>query len=172
MKYVQNVRYTTYHSEGLKPSGAKKSIVAMLVFLVAFLRGTTLLATDTPLIQFQNLSLTYQKYAEGSRDPLVNQGTLPGRFMNFSFDLNFQVSLLHVVYFDSIINSFANESQFSLVGWHYFVGLHVIPTLDVYYEHWSQHALDSSFSQGYPVQDSVGFKWWLYKSDEKQRSLF
>jgi hypothetical protein len=92
-----------------------------------------------------------------------------GPTLNKELDLHFNAKVLKVGYFDNMVWSLVDQSQFRWVGWNYKLGVHTLPFLDVEYEHFSRHILDAKdpfqthFSARYPVEDSINVNLYLLR---------
>ena len=98
--------------------------------------------------------LEYQSVNQNSRIAEIGNYK-PAHVMSLNADLN----LLGPLFWENSIHGLATEEQFRLVGWKFFLGVHVAPFLDVGVFHHSQHILDANNPIGrFPLEDAPGFR--------------
>lgn len=137
-------------------------LAALLTFLAAVNSAS---ASEFKLLDFQEASLNYKKFL-GARHWLV---TSPQNELNLTLNTNF----LHFLFWNNRVHSITDEANFAYVGWNYFLGIRVTRFLDVQYEHFSAHLLDGRSRDGwYPVEDSIGFKLFLYRDKSSGPAVF
>lgn len=85
--------------------------------------------------------------------------------------LSVDTAVMHYFFFNSLVHGTSDEpisgpgyGQFRTVGWQYQLGIYVTEFLTVQYEHHSQHMLDYSGGNHFPVENSLGFTLKLYES--------
>jgi hypothetical protein len=118
------------------------------------------------MIEARELSLTYRKFHDSSRHPLLYR-TKP----DSGIDLDVNMDIARYFFWDNKIHALMDQHQYRLVGWNFKVGLRVFQSLEVQYEHHSQHLLEDRYPYApYPLEDSIGFKLILFRKDV--RSLF
>lgn len=111
-----------------------------------------------------DLSVDYVQFFSGGRAPLISLNGLPNKELGQRVGVNMTLETLGVVYWANRIEGLTDrdtavgDGQFRSVGWEFDVGFHILPQLDVYYHHHSQHVLDHAEPFAYPVEDGIGFK--------------
>ena len=126
-------------------------------------------ANDNWFIQVDELTLNYKKYHPSSRHPLFYDSKMKeGIDLTMNNDLGFGL-----LFWDNVIHSATNSSQYYLVGWQFKLGLRMTQFLTVQYEHHSQHVLDSTYpNMKFPVEDSVGFTLRILSTTKRGKSIF
>jgi hypothetical protein len=97
--------------------------------------------------------------------------------MGKQIDLNVNADILTYGFWENRVHSMTDETvdgpgQFRVVGWNYRIGVHVSKYLDVYYEHFSRHLLDTTYPTAFPVQDSFGIKLRIFELNSPRQELF
>lgn len=152
------MRYSTAIKIGLI------SYIAAMALCLASMRG----AHAWELIEMQDVYVNYKQFLPGGRDPLITGNGIPGQLMDRELNLHMDMDVLRVGYWHNMVHSMTAKDkdgggQFRVVGWNTQVGVHLCTYLDVQYEHYSQHMLDGTLPNGFPVQDSVGIVLHLYR---------
>ena len=114
-----------------------------------------------PAFELTNLSLVYQRFDPSNRIPDLS-GFIAKEGLNLEIDTN----LFWRVYWGSRVVSFTDDGGYKLVGLNMHIGVRVLPSLSIEYEHFSKHMLDhtdANYPAGkFPVQDSLNVVWRLY----------
>lgn len=116
----------------------------MLIFLLSLCHA----------VEIANLSLEYKQIAGGSYAPELPQGSIPRGELNLDIDL----MIMSPIYWKNRVHSMIDQNQFRLIGWHFELGAFVTPNVQIYFEHHSQHILDSQSENHFPVLDAVGVR--------------
>lgn len=147
----------------------KKLLLILLLSTKAF--GFDVVSLDKVVID-------YKTYLPGSRDPLINSNGLLNKAPGQSLNLSLNTTLLKYAYFNGTVHSTTdidlstNSGQFRVVGLEAELGIRLTPFLNLYYYHYSQHLLDTTYQfGGSPVLDGVGVSIILF-SKEKHDSIF
>ncbi len=131
-------------------------------------------ATGDNLVQLKEVAVDYKDFVSGGYDPLINSNGLLGREMGTELNLTLDTDVLSVFYFNNRIHGMTDElpgvgpGQFRTVGWQFQYGLRLSPALDIYYEHHSQHLLDTPGISHYPVNNSIGVKLILFTTGRRE----
>lgn len=122
-----------------------QSLAFMMLFTASY---------SAKAVEVKDLSLDWQKYMGTLRLlelPYAQQGE--------SLGLNLNLGLIEPFYWNNRLSSISSASKFQWIGWQFELGAN-IASVDVFYSHHSQHTLDGSHPfMGYPLQNSVGFRW-------------
>jgi hypothetical protein len=126
-----------------------------------------LLATSAQAdwIGVEKLSIDYVHYFPKGRAPLLTDNGLPDREPGHRVGFDLTLGLPATFYWGNRVESYVDHDskegggQFRSVGWNFEFGTNVIPQMDVYYHHHSQHVLDHAYDQGFPVEDGVGVRF-------------
>lgn len=124
-----------------------------------------LLSTNAYAFEFMALDKAYVDYAHytWAREPFLAQaGFVPTDKIDLHVDLNL---LSNVVFFQNMVHSEMDKSQYRLIGWNYKLGVHVNSTIDLFFEHYSQHILDAP-TVSPNTFDAIGFRIYLYKQKD------
>lgn len=123
------------------------------------------------MFTLQRVDIDYKAYAAGGHDPIIQDSGLQNREANKYVSLSVDTTVLHYFFFRSLVHGTSDQpivgegsGQFRTVGWQYQLGLYVTDFLTVQYEHHSQHLLDYSGINHFPVENSFGFTLKLYES--------
>lgn len=101
-----------------------------------------------------NLGLEYKQISGGTVMPELPAYSLPRGELNLNLDL----MIIGPLYLKNQIWSVIDQSQFRAIGWHYEIGIFIMPWLQVYAEHFSKHVLDTQNQGHFPVYDSFGLR--------------
>lgn len=111
-------------------------------------------------LNLEEFSVDYARYKDGSRDPAIYPYTPHERL-----DVVGNLSALKYLYLNNTIHSETDSQQFRLIGWHYQMGVHIGKYADLYGEHFSQHLLDTTGPNPYPMENLIGLKVYLYRRE-------
>ncbi len=109
--------------------------------------------------RLDEVSIDYARYKQDTRLPILYPNVPKERL-----DVNINFSFLKIGYINNTIHSLTDANQFRLIGWHYQVGVRLGKWVDIYGDHFSQHLLDTQLSN-FPVENSAGIKFYLYRLD-------
>jgi hypothetical protein len=128
-------------------------MIKYLTFLLLFTSCAQTKILETKEVSFEFLHFTH------SRQPFL----LPTNRAVNEINLNVNLSLLNdYMFIDNTVHSQTDIYQYRLIGWHYKVGFRLIPRVDFYFEHFSQHLLDYiPFMDN--TYDGIGVKIYLYE---------
>jgi hypothetical protein len=145
----------------------KVLVAGLLLALVAFPRAS-MADGAWKLLSLRETKLNYKYFVHPGRDPLFTDSS-----QKEELNLSVNTDLLSVFYWDNTVHAKTNDAQYHVVGWNIHLGVHVCRYLDVQYEHFSKHLLDSSLPyMKFPVEDSVGVNLYLYRREPAGGSLF
>lgn len=129
------------------------------VMLLALL---LILSTQARAIELRSLAVHYQWFDSSNRIP-----DLDGFKAKEGLALSMETDLFWRFYWNTSIVSLTDPGQYRLVGLNMHLGARVTESLSVEYEHFSKHLLDhgdAGYPAGkFPVQDSLGFVWVIYR---------
>lgn len=145
-------------------------LFSMLIILLSVFVGSQSFAQIDPLIEVTELSATGKKFT-GTPQLSIFNNLSTGSTPNFGLDLTLNTTFLSFFYWHNTINSVTDRTQFRMISYKFEVGARVLPCLDLEYGHNSQHVLDVTPPNGFPVYDYIGFKLNLINTNPK-RSIF
>lgn len=104
--------------------------------------------------QINHLSVDFFRAKDGSRfleSPLEQIETRVG--------LSLDLEILNPVYWNNRVFFLGGKSQVEWVSWRFEIGINVLKTFDIFFEHNSQHRLDRPGQNYFPTTDGVGVRW-------------
>ena len=108
--------------------------------------------TRASIVSVTSLTIDYKSYLGSSYQPLVANP-------HNGLDLALMTNITPYVYWGSSVFSMTDNSQYRSVGLNLLLGLRIIPLLDVYFEHQSEHELDANNPlPRFPEYDTIGVK--------------
>ena len=133
----------------------------LLLFLL--LLPLTANATDYKILELDSLYVDYKNFAQSTRDPLFYAST-----KKESLSLNMNTNLIDFIYLDSRVHGETNYAKYELVGLEIRLGARITRSLEVGYQHHSQHLLDDRYPyMGFPVEDSFNVRLYLYGNSKR-----
>lgn len=100
------------------------------------------------------VSVTYDRFVGSNRFL-----ELPNEEVKDRLNLNLNINVVGPFYWDNNIFMLTTPGRVAWVGYQFEVGFH-IKTIDVFFHHVSQHALDNNPAFGFfPVNDSIAIRW-------------
>lgn len=113
---------------------------------------------DTKLLEVKDTYLDYMHYTFAA-EPFMLPNVPTNRI-----DLHLNLELLNrTLFIDNMVHSETDQYQYRLIGWNYRFGIHLGDYVDVYFEHFSQHLLDTTSLNGTNSYDAVGARIYFYK---------
>lgn len=120
--------------------------LACLVLLISQSAGSI------EYLKVERLSIEYQSFKSGSRDPRVPTGFKDG------VKLKLDWIIFGPLYWRNVIPTTTDGSQFRTIAWEFEVGSHLGP-FDFGIQHFSGHLLDMRHPvSAFPVQDAIFFR--------------
>lgn len=136
--------------------------ISLILLCSALLSSSALAEEDWKPVQLKEVYINYKNFMY-ARDPLF-YNSVPKTEINFNINTDF----LEILYFNNKLHTMTNYKQFYVVGWNFFVGMHLGDYVDVQYEHYSKHLLDDKHPYApFPFEDSVGINIHLYKRENR-----
>jgi hypothetical protein len=141
--------------------------------MLRWLLPLALFLTAHPIyaLEVKELKINYRNFHPSGR--LLE---LPGLQVKEGLNLGLNLDLIGPFYWNSTIRSLTDGGGYKFLSYNFFLGVRVFSNFYVEYEHRSGHAFDRSdsvFSNGrFPVEDSLGFQWYLIRSDANSPALF
>jgi hypothetical protein len=157
----------------MKQGSFNKTLIAALPLVLL----ASVAASGDDLVELNEVSIDYKDYFAGGYDPLITGNGIGDRGLGKGIELNVNTDVLSVFFFNNRVHTMTDEitsgngaGQFRTVGWQFQLGLRVSKMfpLDIYYEHHSQHLLDTPGVQHFPVNDSVGLKLTLFSKRRRE----
>jgi hypothetical protein len=138
-------------------------IATFLVFLLAF---TAEAGEHGDILKLRSLNIKYNNYFDGSRHPIVT--SQPKEALSINLDTDF----LEYFFFNNKVHAVTDNGQYRLVGWNSLIGFRPFESLDVFYEHHSQHLLDTQGERKFPSEDSWGITIHIFREKHRPESMF
>lgn len=140
-------------------------IKSSLLFLLAL--SSPAMATDYRLLDLDHIDLEYYKVVD-NRDDFSSYGE-PGSIGEHWVDgaaINFNLTAVQIddysIYWDNKVHMLDTEKQVREVGWEWTYGLDIKNKVDFFWYHHSQHVLDATGPEPYPLQNYYGVKVNFY----------
>ena len=112
-------------------------------------------------IKVENLYIETEKRVSYNTDyHMVNQDQA-----KYDLNLGLDLTLPATMYYNSKVVSTTDSDQFRFVGLNFEVGARPFTGIDVYFGHFSGHALDDSFNRDFPQTNKIGIRFNLIKGD-------
>jgi hypothetical protein len=129
--------------------------MVLLILAMSFCQAADL----SKYIKVDRLFLETEKRSGVNREYyLVNRES--ARYdLNLGLDLEIPASF----YYNNRVTSTTDDNQFRFVGYRFEVGTRIIKGLEVYFQHFSGHALDESFDEDFPQQNKIGIRFNLIR---------
>jgi hypothetical protein len=112
-------------------------------------------------IKVKNLYIETEKRVLTNREYFLVDQYGATNDLNLGLDLEMPAS----IYFNNKITSITDDSQFRFVGYNFEIGAEPIKGIEVYFEHFSGHALDQTYVNDFPQFNKVGIRWNFIKND-------
>ena len=117
-------------------------------------------------IQAQDLSRfikTKRLYIETERRVVTNREYYLRDRRDATYDVNLglDLELPQTVYYNNKVTSITDSNQFRFIGLDFEVGMRPFEGIDVYFQHFSGHALDESYPEQFPQRNKIGIRWNL-----------
>ena len=107
------------------------------------------------IVKIKNLFIETEKRTNVNREYyLVNQ-----KSAEYDFNLGLNLDLPMSFYYNNIVNSITDNSQFRFIGYQFEVGAKPFNGVDIYFQHFSGHALDQRFTEDFPQRNKFGVRF-------------
>jgi len=137
------------------------SIILASTLIVAALCIGTAFAGDLDGFELDEVAFKHQHYLY-HRSPLM-----PDSNGKDYIALNVKTTMLSYVYWNTLVHGTSDSAQYRQIGLNMKFGVRVFKSLDIEYDHHSQHLLDTTHpSSRFPVQDSIGFNLYFYRNNK------
>jgi hypothetical protein len=129
------------------------------------------------LIQLDELSVTARSYMDYSRYHIITDNGLPNKVLEKEFQISIKTTLFEYMYWDNLILSHTDRDrisgygQFRTVGYQSRLGLRLSRYVDLGIHHFSQHVLDYTGNQAFPMMDALEIKIYLYRRTAQEALL-
>lgn len=140
----------------------KSLILAIWLAFTAFISPTQAIEIGKwRILEVKDVYVDYMRY-KYAQDPYLAPTYHPKDRLDLHLDLEMMNGF---IFFDNMVHSLTDESQYRLVGWNYRAGVHILNFADVYIEHFSQHLLDyvPASTNSY---DALGIRIYFYRRDK------
>ncbi len=162
---------------------ARSSFVGVLVslLLVGAVTECQSYGKDLKLLDVDEVNVSTAKFG-CNREPMTPQYGCKDYVGRVEVDFNLRI--LGAGYWDNNVHTEGLRGQVKTVGWHFEMGAHVTPYLDMFYEHHSRHVMEgdqplyydhkiNDYKRGvFPVEDSYGIRFKFYTNPKASGSLF
>ena len=146
----------------------KAFFITFIITLVLLFFSTKVFASDIDGFKLDEASINYKRFIGETRNPLFLHSK-----QKEEINVNLNTTLLNVFFFNNKIHSMTDENQYKIIGLNLFLGVRLFESLDFQVEHFSKHLLDERYApQDFPVENSVGFVWYLHRDQGKKASMF
>jgi hypothetical protein len=117
-----------------------------------------LLAMPAQAVELKSLAVEFRKYPGKTYF-----AELPDDQIREQISVVFDTHLGSCFYWWNEIHGSSTDAQFRWIGWHHMLSCR-LNSVDFFYEHHSQHALDRVQYGGlhFPVSDALGVRWKIY----------
>jgi hypothetical protein len=104
-----------------------------------------------------------QLYLETEKRVMVNRSyyLVDQNDAQYDVNLGMTMQLPYTFYYTKRVESIVDSSQFRFVGLRFETGFTLFKHIDVYYQHFSGHALDSQYEDNFPQDNKIGIRWHL-----------
>lgn len=137
-----------------------------LLFLLT-MHNATANAGNFPF-ELQDVYIDYRHETTVGYDPVLQALNDPNTTINNHLDLHIDLNVLRGLYWNNMVNTTSDQSQFKVIGWEYGLGARLFPCLELGYYHHSQHWLDSNDTQHFPLENAIQVKLIFYNKDQKE----
>lgn len=141
-----------------------KDFIAIIVLIVA----TPGRAVGADILKLQEFTFNYKRFADNNHAPYFADNARQKDAVAF----NAQADIGPYLFWNQEVHGESDPGQFHSIGYHFWLGARVTQNIDLQYEHHSQHLLDSSRTDHFPVEDSVGVTLYLFKADKNRNALW
>ena len=102
-------------------------------------------------------------YIEMDRSILSNRNyyLVDKRSRKYGVNLGLNLDITDLSFFNSKLISITNASQFKYIGLTFDTGVKLIKGIELYYKHFSGHALDQEFPDRFPEENALGIRFRL-----------
>jgi hypothetical protein len=145
----------------------------IFVLGVIMIQSTLSYAEDP--VSLRELSIDYKWYMTHSFDPIINANGLQNRAMANGLNLNMNLDVLTYGFIDTTVFSLTDQptdngpmGQFRSVGLNVKLGMRMTDAIDLYFEHRSQHVLDTTLPFPFPEQDGIAIKIYLINKNKHE----
>ncbi len=135
----------------------------ILVYLITVLTMACIILlaanSEAAVLELEELNISYSKFAHPNRSAYFPQE------QKDAIATESRTSILKYGFFSTNVHGTSDDSQYRLIGLKFDLGVRLGRIMDVYYEHHSQHLLDTSdyYGRGFFVEDSLNIKLYLYR---------
>ncbi len=147
------------------------AIICMLVGIACILWAQCVDAREFKLIELRETTIAYRSFLPGGSDASITDNGLSNKTLGEEVNLHVNVDFARYFYLNNRVHGTTDKDattgeggQFRMIGWNYSLGVRLSSYLNVEYEHHSQHALDHTLPRHFPLEDSIGFKLFIYKA--------
>jgi hypothetical protein len=124
-------------------------------------------------LEVKEVRVNYRRF-----HPTARLLEIPGFRAKEAVNLGLNTDLIGPFYWDNVIKSLTDDGGYRYIAWNLFLGVRVFQNFRIEYEHESGHYIDHD-QAGYitlggrhPVQDSIGFQWYLHLDPTPGKSIF
>lgn len=137
----------------------------ILLTLSSFITAlqSTARADDAGLIELEQVYVNFKQYSQDTREPLLELNGPPGSHADKGLELHLDTNFYRYFYWHNVVHGTTDQWGFRTVGWFFTAGVRLTDSLELQYEHHSQHVLDYQGPNPFPLEDSIGINLYLYR---------
>jgi hypothetical protein len=138
----------------------KRLIILWALIFMSLCIWALCTTSEADVLELKEASATYTKYHSNNRSAYFPQAMKDGLQMQIKSDI------LTYGFFNSRVHGTTDDGQYRQIGLEVDLGVRLTKYFDVFYNHHSQHLLDTtdSYGRGFPVSDSINVKLYFYRS--------
>lgn len=126
----------------------------MIRFIILFLFCNPLFSQEMN-VKIRNLYIEVEKHVSNNRSYYIPEEEQP----THSLDLVLNVDITKSLYLNQRVSSQVGTYQFRHVGYEPEIGYRTKLGIDLYFRHFSGHALDFTYDQRFPEENVVGIRF-------------
>lgn len=110
-------------------------------------------------VKVKSLYIETERRITTNREYYLRDYSTARHDVNLGLDLDLPVNF----YYNNLITSITDTRQFRHIGYEFEVGHRPMDGLEVYFKHFSGHALDEEYNKDFPQTNKVGVRFVLWK---------
>jgi hypothetical protein len=110
------------------------------------------------IVKLKKVYIETEKHVKSNRSYYLNNQNSAEYDLNLGLDFDLPANM----YYTNKVVSITDDSQFRFIGLHFELGGNIIDNMQFYLRHFSGHAMDDSFKQDFPQDNTIGIRFILY----------
>lgn len=106
-------------------------------------------------VKVNRLYIETEKRVKTNREYYLKDETAAKYDLNLGLDLELPATF----YYNNKVLSTTDSNQFRFIGYEFEVGARPFDGIDVYFGHFSGHALDQQYDRDFPQRNMIGIRW-------------